>query len=300
MPLLLPSCGERAPIADVDLEVRVTAATDVVELGRAFPVTVVTTWRRGLEPEPWRDELLAPLALRLESAERRDDGRRVEETRRYRGYAFAAGEVAVPAATVVARAGPGETPVTASGEPIVLRVRPALDPSAPGAAELPGDPLPLPSPWRVWAVAGAIALVGATVALRTLRRREVVAPVPAAAPAVVAEGPAPAALRAIDALRAREPRDAAESDAWHIDAAAIVRDYASARLGVHAKESTSEELTSTVASAAGDAACAPLREALVACDAVKFGLGGTTAAERAHVLDSAAEFVRLTAGELSP
>ena len=288
-------CGEPTPIEDAELTVRVTAGTDVVELGRAFPVTVVRTWRKGLEPEPWRDELLAPLVLRLESEARREDARHVEETRRYRAYAFAAGETPVPAATVVARGGPGEAPVTASGEPLVLRVRPSLDPSAPGAAELPGDPLPLPVPWRTWAVAAAALLAGAAIAQRARRRRAPEAPAPAPSAAAPEEGPAPAALRAIEALRAREPRDQAESDAWHVDAAAVVRTYASARFGVHARESTSEELTSAVARATTGEPSAPLRDVLSACDAVKFGLGATTTAERARVLDRAAEFVRGTA-----
>lgn len=290
-------CDERAPIGDAELAVRVTAGTDVVDLGRSFPVTVVRTWRSGLEPEPWRDELLAPIAVRLESEERRDDGRHVEETRRYRGYAFVAGEMSVTAPTVVARAGPGEAPVSASGEPIVLRVRPELDPSAPGAAELPGDPLPLPTPWRIWAAAAAVVVAGALIT-RWVMRRRAVAPSVTETPARVAdEGPGPAALRALEALRAREPRDAAESDAWHVDAATIVRDYAAARFGVHARESTSEELTSAVAAAAGEAARAPLRDVLMSCDAVKFGLGATTSAARVRVVDRAAEFVNATAGE---
>jgi hypothetical protein len=260
-------------------------------------VTVVTTWRRGLEPEPWRDELLAPLALRLESVARREDAAHVEETRRYRGYAFAAGDLEVAAPTVVARAAAGEAPVVASGEPMVLRVRPALDPSAAGPAELPGDPLPLPSPWRVWAVAAGIALAATLVGRRTLRRRGEAAPAPQPAAPVADEGPAPAALRAIEALRARAPRDAAESDAWHVDAAMVVRTYAAARFGVHARESTSEELSAAIA---GDAARAPLRDVLAACDAVKFGLGATTGAERARVLDRAAEFVRVTSAGSAP
>jgi hypothetical protein len=293
--LVVASCGRGAPIEDVDLAVRVTAATDVVELGRAFPVTVVRTWRRGLEPEPWRDELLAPLVLKLESEQRREDARHFEEMRRYRGYAFAAGEISVPAPTVVARGGAGEAPVTASAEPIVLRVRPALDPSAPGAAELPGDPLPLPAPWRTWALAAAAIVAGMAIAQRARRRRAPDTPAPAPPAAAAEKGPATAALRAIETLRAREPRDQAESDAWHVDAAAIVRTYASARFGVHARESTSEELTSAVAVATGGAPSAPLRDVLFACDAVKFGLSATTADERARVLDRAAEFVRVTA-----
>jgi hypothetical protein len=293
--LLAAGCGRGAPIEDVDLAVRVTAATDVVELGRAFPVTVVRTWRRGLEPEPWRDELLAPLVLRFESEERREDARHVEETRRYRGYAFAAGETSVPAPSVVARGGAGEAPVTASGEPMVLRVRPGLDPSAPGAAELPVDPLSLPAPWRTWAVAAAALVAGAAIVQRARRRRAPDAPAPVQPAAAAEVGPSTAALLAIEALRARDPRDQAESDAWHVDAAAVVRTYASARFGVHARESTSEELTSAVAVATGGAPSAPLRDVLSACDAVKFGLGATTAAERASVLDRAAEFVRGTA-----
>ena len=49
----------RASAAD-DVAVRVEVGAELVRPGRPFPLTVVRTWRRGLEPSAWDDRALAP------------------------------------------------------------------------------------------------------------------------------------------------------------------------------------------------------------------------------------------------
>ncbi|MHC4732804.1 MAG: hypothetical protein ACYS6Z_19730 [Planctomycetota bacterium] len=91
---LAAACGEETPIPDVPRDI--TAGAPEVELGKAFPLTVVRTWSRGQVPAAWNDEALAPLEVRLVETSRREDERRVEETRRYQGYAFSLGPAELP------------------------------------------------------------------------------------------------------------------------------------------------------------------------------------------------------------
>ena len=53
------------PIPAEDLLLEVTAGATEVELGAAFPVTVLRVWSVELAPEAWSDRALAPLMLRL-------------------------------------------------------------------------------------------------------------------------------------------------------------------------------------------------------------------------------------------
>ncbi|MHC4818686.1 MAG: hypothetical protein ACYTF8_11590, partial [Planctomycetota bacterium] len=144
---LAAACGDETSIADVPLEI--SAGTAEVELGKGFPLTVVRTWRRGQTPAAWDDEALVPLEVRLLETTRREDDRRVEETRHYRGYAFSLTDVRVPG--------------------LELRVKRALDPASPGPAELPGEPLAEPSSRWPWAAVGVTVFAAFVLLLR--RRR---------------------------------------------------------------------------------------------------------------------------------
>ena len=110
------ACRDGAPIGDAPLSI--TAAVREVPLGTAFPLEVLRTWSAGPAPD-WSDETLAPLYVRLVETSRRESEGRVEETRRYEAYAFALADLA---------------------EPVELRETRALDPTAPGPAELPAAP----------------------------------------------------------------------------------------------------------------------------------------------------------------
>jgi hypothetical protein len=288
----------REPIADADLFLRVSTGAGEVELGKAFPLTVVRAWSKDLTPEAWSDDLLAPVTVRLVGTSRREDERHVEETRRYAGYAFALDEVTVPAPTLRAspRAGDPSAVRSVSGDRLVLRVRRALDPAAPGAPELPGDPLPEPFPWRAWTIGTGAALAALTlVRVRSLRAsrlaRRSSAPVASASAVPEPEGPHELALRRIERLRATAPRTSDEVQRWYVEASGLVRVYVSERFGIGAAEMTTEELlAATVTAAPRDM----LAEALRGCDLVKFAQHASSAPERAATLASAEGFVRGT------
>ena len=123
-----------------ELELRVRAGVEEVELGVGFPLTVVRIWSVDLVPEDFRDEALAPLVVRLLDTNRREEDQRIEETLHYRAYAFSLGEFTVPAPLFRARRIDGSE-VVASGEALTLPVRSALG-AEPDQAELPGDPFP--------------------------------------------------------------------------------------------------------------------------------------------------------------
>lgn len=259
---LVAGCDGDAPIADVPLTIE--AGAQEVELGRAFPLTVVRTWSRAQAPAAWNDEALAPLEVRLLEVARREDDRRVEETRRYLGYAFTLTDVSLPG--------------------LELRVRRSLDPEAPGPAELPGEPLPEPSfPWS-WAVVG-VALLAAFVLLLRRRRAPAATAAPAPAPVPPPPGPHVRALKRLARLRARHPQGRDETQAYYIEASGLVRDYVAERFALPADVMTTEQLV---------AHQAPLSRVLAPCDLVKFARHAPTATEREQLLDAAESYVRET------
>jgi hypothetical protein len=261
---LAAACGEATPIPDRPL--RITAGAPEVELGKAFPLTVVRTWHKGDAPAAWDDAALAPLEVRLLETSRREDDRRVEETRRYLGYAFSLADVSLPG--------------------LELRVRRALDPEAPGPAELPGDLLPEPSPWRAWAAVGAILLaLFALFMWMSSRRRRSAAAAPAPAVGPPAPGPHVRALERLARLRGRQPQGREEISAFYVEASQVVRDYVGERFAVHATVMTTEELVGV---------SAPLTRVLPPCDLVKFARHVATASERERLLDAAETYVRET------
>ncbi|MBW2415607.1 MAG: hypothetical protein JRG76_13970 [Deltaproteobacteria bacterium] len=259
---LVAACGAGTPIPDVPL--RITAGAPEVELGKAFPLTVVRTWSRGQTPADWNDEALAPLDVRLLETSRREDEQRVEETRRYVGYAFSLADVRVPG--------------------LELRVKRALDPATPGPAELPGEPLPEPYPWSMWAAVGAALLTAFVLLLRRRRR-----PATVAAPAPASEPPPPGphelALERLARLRRQQPQGHEQISAYYVEASGLVRDYVGERFAVQADVMTTEELVELEA---------PLARVLPACDLVKFARHAPSASEREQLLDRAEAFVRET------
>ena len=294
--LLAGGCGDGAPIPAVDLQIRVTAEVEEVELGIGFPLTVVRVWDRDLEPARWLDDELAPLAVELLEVARREDDRRVEETRRYRAHAFEPGEVTVAAPSFRARPKAGGAVRVATAASVVVRVRPSLGPGDPGPAELPRGPFPPATSPVVWI---ALALLASgVIGLIVVRRRRRVEPdlgeetgLPRAEPPPV--GPHDRAFARIENLRGRSPETREEIEAFHIAAAAVVRDYLRERFSLPAREWTTEQCVA--APAIGAEPKVSLADALSRCDLVKFARRLPTSDERGALLDAAARFVRETA-----
>jgi hypothetical protein len=278
---LAAACGERAPIPAEDLALRVTAGATDVELGRAFPLTVVRVWNRELTPSVWRDDLLAPLALELIEVSQRDDGARVEETRRFDAYAFMSGDLTVPAPSFRARPRAGGAERVVEGEPLAFKVRSALDPANPGPVELPGGPVRPPFPWLRWSAGLAAALVALVLFLRRARPAP---PGPAPVEAPPPPGPHERALERLAALRGRASGDA---EPFYVEAADIMREYLGARFRLRAAEMTSEELVAALPHG-------QLETFLRICDLVKFAGARPGPAARASALDQAEAIVRET------
>ena len=292
VPLLLAAaaCGGGPPIPEADVLLRVTAGVAEVELGRAFPLTVVRVWNRDDEPSPWRDAALAPLVLQPLGVTQRDDGRRIEETRRFRAFAFSLSDVSVPAAVFVARPRNGGPERTAQAEPLRIRVNRALDPAAPGEAELPGPPLHVPLPWRTWTATAVAALVAVAVLLvRRMRRRRPAIDTETAPPAV--PPPPTSAEIALGRIAGLRSRGGGGDEVFHVEASSIVREYAGARFGLRTAEMTTEQIVGALADRRDS-----LRAVLAKCDLVKFAALQTSAPERTELLDAAERFVRATGG----
>jgi hypothetical protein len=260
--LLLAACS-RAPIPAEDLLVRVDVPTREVAFGRAFDLAVVRVWSKDFAPDRFDPRSLAPLELRADGADRREDGDRVEETLRFRAYAFAPDDLTVPGATLRARPLTGGAPRAVVSEPFALRVLPALrtedsrDPESPTTLELPV------SPTRVFALVAVLAAAISLLAYLRLRAA-------ARRPSRAAAGPSPAARLA--ALHPPSDADPAALDAFYIELSSAVRDHLDRAHGVPAPRLTTEELRRdpTHAERLGPARRDAAADLLAGCDRAKF------------------------------
>jgi hypothetical protein len=283
-------CGDSTPLPERDLALTVTAGDDV-EFGRAFPLTVAREWSVDLTPEPWHDDALAPLRVVPLATTTRSDGKRTLETRNYRAYSFVAGRVALPAVPFHATDRAGATRSVASA-PLAFDVKPSLaDPAS--AAELPDELLLPPSPFTParLAVASALllaALLTAWAALR--RRRRGVAPTPVNVPPP-AVAPRVRALARLARLRASDPRDEPALAAFHVEAAALLKEYVAESHALPVLEWTTEEIATR---ADGPFEAADLARLLARCDRVKFARATSDPAARSAWIEGAARFVEAT------
>jgi hypothetical protein len=276
-------CGGDTPIPAEDLLVRVASPADSVDLGRAFPLTVVRVWSKDVAPEPWADGALAPLALRPLDVTTREDGGRVEETRRFAAYAFRPGRVVLPGATFAATPRSGGAARTATGNTVELHVRGALQGSSPAAPELPGDPLEPPVRAWLW-VGGATAAIASLLVVRRRRRTVATLELPPSSPP-------DAAQLALERLAAIRERAAADAAADFVAVAAVLRTYVASRLGIRVVERTSEEIVRDVR-ARDDTHADELEACLGFADLVKFAKASPGPAERDVLVESAESFVR--------
>lgn len=291
--VLVAACGGGPPIPETDLLLRVVPGAEEVTFGRAFPLTVERVWDRTLVPDAWDDAALAPLVVRLTDTRTQDDGRRVREVRRYEAFALTLDAVEIAPITAEAAPQGGGLARSVTSDPVRVRVVAGIDRRSPGAAELPSPPLAEPQR-ALWAAGAATAIVATVLALRR-RRSAAPAPTPAAAPAAD-----PADVRALarfESMRALPVRTEPEVDAFHVAAAAAMRDYLRKRFGVPAAERTSDETLAALRSVRTLAG--PQLDALAAflsgCDLAKFARGGATSAQCSSLLDDACRFVRETA-----
>jgi len=271
--LALAACGGSKPIPSEDLLLRIETSREVA-LGRAFPVTVTRVWSRGLTPSVWKAESLAPLSLKLIDTHRREDDRRIEETRRYEGYAFTLGDISVPAPELRAVATPGGPETVVHADPIEITVSTALAPTDTGAPELPSDELSTRT-WTAWIVVGSALL--AAIGFLALRRRAAPPPPP---PPASPDGPTPdtIALPALEQCALPAIPD-------------VLRTYIATRFGVRAAEASSEELLADASIQKRDV----LGEVLRICDLAKFACHQPSEKEAKYVRLCATRFVRETA-----
>jgi hypothetical protein len=282
--LAAAGCDRGGPIEGDDVALRVSAPPAEVELGQGFPLTVVRVWSKDLEPDPWRDAALLPLAVRLEETTHREDSSRIEETRRFHAHAFEPGTVTVAPFSFAAAPKAGGAARTAAAEGFSVKVRATLDPKSAGPPELPGL-LPEPVRWRLWTLVAATALAAGALLVRVGTRRSAAAALAAAAP----PGARARALERIGRLRTSRPATPEEVGAWHVEAASLVRDFVADDRALRSRERTTEELLEA-ARATGtfpESQREALAAALEACDLVKFARDPSSAAGRERVLAAA-------------
>ena len=277
MLIVLVGCGGEAPMPDGDLLVRVAASKTTVHPGEGVELTVTRVWLRSHEPSPWDDAALEPLILRDEQVRRREDDRRIEETRTYRAYVMRRADVQVPEVLFASRPREGDGLSIARSTPLAFTVVPQVDDENPGRPELPGSPPAGPTAVWIWAALLGLLMLGFEVVAgrhRWARKR-----------AFAARYRAP--REAIEAIRAREstsPEDCARDLADAVDA---VRDHVAFTTPVPARARTTEELTAALL---GDAARA-YADVAAPADQAKFAAAAITPTQLGAALDRALALV---------
>ena len=279
-----------------DFALRVHTPNLEVPFGEAFPLQVDAVWRSDLIPEPIRDEAFAPLRVRLRDTTQREADGRIAETRHYDAFAFARGELTVPAIAWKARPRAGGDERTTSSEAFPLRIATSLPDDAALAAELPGDLL-LPTPpatrrWP-WLLLALVPLL-AWLAWRRRARPAAVAPPPVVAPTEPAHA---RALARVAALREQTPHTDAEVEAWCAETVQLARDYVLVRFAVAAPEMTTDELLAAepLARTLPDAPRTHLARLCQVGDLVKFARFHPAPDTQRTLLADAEAFVRGTA-----
>ncbi len=303
---LVAACGagrSEPAIPDEELLLRIDVPSTDVELGKAFPLTVTRVWNKDLMPEDWSEEILAPLVVRLEEIDRREDERHVEETRRYQAYAFVREELTVPEHLFRARPRDGGEARTCSSKALQLRVKPALPtgasglPGPPGPPELPGEPLPEPFSWLRWTIGGGTALAVMALLVLFVQRRSHRSEMRAAPSAVSAPAPFDPVERALERLRRLrelDPRTHAELQAYYVELSALAREYLEEVFAVRAPTMTTEELLASPETTRALEAShrAMLKELFLRWDLIKFARHASSELDRERHLTEVERFVR--------
>ncbi|MBI1852979.1 MAG: hypothetical protein HYR85_21770 [Planctomycetes bacterium] len=231
------------------------------------------------------------------SSDHRESGGRVVDERRFDLRTFDLGRHEIPAATI--KFGERSTDQTEVAPSLVVEVKSLLPEDANAPVELRDVKAPMSMPpekprWALWAGGGVLVLGAALAAWLALRRR---AAKPAVAVrAVPALPPHEFALRALQALRARDLPGKGEFDAYTVELTGIVRRYIEARFQVSAPEMTTEEFLNEVGRGRLlDAGPSDLvRDVLRRADLVKFAAYQPTRFEADELLAAAERFVDQT------
>ncbi len=282
--------GLQDPIPEEDLSLRVSASVEEVEFGKAFELTVVQVWDKGLELESWGSEKLAPLTVRLLETERREDDERIEETRRYECFAFEVDELTLPAMFLRAKSAEDGSQRVALGEGLRISVLSVLEDDDSGEMEMPREAFPAPFPWAIAVLVAMSALSVAIPFRRAFKRRPAVE--------VIAQPP-PAdevARERLQRLREQPLQNRSQVRAFHVEASAIVRAYIGGRFRVQAPGKTTEEFFADPATIAAlrpaDREC--LNAFLVQGDLVKYAAQASLPEERERLLASVEGFIEET------
>ncbi|MHC4923020.1 MAG: hypothetical protein ACYTG4_02940 [Planctomycetota bacterium] len=290
--LVIAGCGGGdGPVVADDLALEMRADAEEVEFGAPFEVTVVRTWSRDLEPEPWSDELLAPLDVKSRGTRREDTASGTRETLLFEARAYARETARVPGPAWSARRTAGGSTRSVNADDLVVSVRPSVDAAAPGAVEERPGPVNLPTRWAAWMAAFGLIVSVATLLLG--REQETRTLVQTASPDPVR------LARELAEEQLERLRDAVAGDplVFHSDAVQLARDFVAEATGRGTRSQTSSEILSradleTLLSESGRD---NMGKVLSTCDLVKFAAATSTQESREQVLERLATAVEGTA-----
>jgi len=283
------SVEQAKSIEQVELGLRVVGPTEV-DFGVAFALRVIQVWDKQLELEPWGEEKLAPLTVRLVDTSVRENATHVEETRIFECFAFELNEFILPGLFLRAKSTKDGSQRVALGEELRIGVRSSLPADDPGLMEMPRDVFLAPFPWGLALTSIAALSLISVIGLRVYRRR------PIEETYIAPEPPHVIAAERIALLRSQVFETREEVRAFHVEISAIVRAYIEGRFDVEAPGKTTDEF---FADPGTNAALEPedrerLSALLSQSDLVKYAGQASGSEERDDLLGAIEVFVEHT------
>ncbi len=278
---------------EADLSVRLEVESTTVEFGKAFTITVIRSFPEGFSPDEFLEESLFPLLLQSGSLTRGRNEGRIEETLEFQCYAFSLEDISVVPRFRGKTAGSADE-LEVFGDEVVFKITPSVDPTAPGAFELPSDLLPAPFSWgqaiglsTVGLLVLAIVIIGLWRLRESKKRGEVEPPPP---------DPHHRAITRLATLGASDPETIEDVGVFYLEATSLVRDYIEDRFLVSGPQMTTEEF---LHSEEVDQALAAWKESMLSefltlCDRVKFGRHPSAPSDRRSLLEAAEAFLMET------
>jgi hypothetical protein len=281
--LCLTACApDSEPAPEADLSIEILGLPESVELGEAFPLTIVRRWSRDYAAGPLPASALSPLAFQATDTVREALPTHWRERTQGSARALDFEGLANWSARFEARALLGTSTKSVHSTPQTLRILPARTPTDGMDAELPRDLHFMAPGVLVLTIITATLFCAFWIMRRWLRIRRQRQALPRQL--------TPQARLA--AIAGRKPLSAAEWDAWHVELAAALRAHWEERLHIAAPRMTTEELAVDLeANARCTTELPPSLEVLRACDAVKFAGAAVREAEAQQHLANARTLV---------
>ena len=273
--------------------IRIEVPGSPVEFGKEFSLRVIRSFDRQWQADPWQDQALAPLEVRLLKHEQKRIEGQVTEVFEYSCYCFLRGLVTLPVPELRLQPIAGGPGLSIQGKEVRLRVSSALPAGASSQLESLQGLFPAPFSWRPWVLPSLLVvlfLFGLSCFVLHAKRKR------ASQDSLPVLPPDQRALQMIEDLRRSRPSGFPELREEALACSNMLRLYVETRFAWTTRDLTTEELLSDprFAKVLSAQAGLDLRTFLEHHDAVKFAGYEPDTEEREGMLQRMEDFIRGT------